>query len=222
MRQMRVVSLTLALLVLAGFGLAYAEVIGKTTAPLDSQNVRMAESSLGNLLADAIAKAGGAPMALVQASQLRGASCPAGDLTREALLGMLLYPDEKVVVVDLTGAQFQAALERSLGMLPKPNTGFLQVSGLAATYKSSAPEGQRVVSVSITGQPLETAKVYRVAMPESLAKGGLGYFRIFNGLKSKDAGSTIGDALTNYVQTVKTVAPQTGRLRDLTPPEQKT
>jgi 5'-nucleotidase len=221
MRQLKLIGMLTMLLGCCVLGRASAEVIGKTTGPLDSQQVRLSESSLGNVLADAVARAGGVSISFVQASQLRGATCPTGDLTREALLGILLYPDEKVVVVDFTGTQIRAALERSLSMLPKPNTGFLQVAGLSVTYKSSAPDGQRVTSVTTGGQPLGDTQTYKVAMPESLAKGGLGYFRVFNGLKLKDSGVVMGNALTNYVQAVKTVTPQNGRLRDLTPPEAK-
>ncbi|MCJ7750825.1 MAG: 5'-nucleotidase C-terminal domain-containing protein, partial [Armatimonadetes bacterium] len=95
---------------------AAAEVLGKTTAPLDAREARKAECTLGNLVADAARSAVGAEVALVQASQLRTEVIPAGDVTRESLVDALLYPDEPVVLVELSGTQIAAALERSLSM----------------------------------------------------------------------------------------------------------
>ena len=92
-------------------GGAWAEVVGKSAEPLSSEKVREAECSLGDLVADAARAAGNADLALVQASQLRQTTIPAGDLTRDALTGALLYPDERVVVVTISGAQVRAALE---------------------------------------------------------------------------------------------------------------
>jgi 5'-nucleotidase len=155
-----------------------------------------------------------AEAALVQASQLRPVEIPKGDLTREVVLGALLYPDENVVLVELSGKQVRDALERGLSMLPNPNTGFLQVSGLHVTYKSEDPPGQRVVEVKLSGAALSPTKMYKVAMPASLAKGALGYFRVFGDLQPKQ-GPQLGQAVADFVLAMRTISPQTGRLRDL-------
>lgn len=208
----------LALAIILAAAGAAAEVLGKTTAPLDAREARKAECTLGNLVADAARSAVGAEAALVQASQLRTQVIPAGEVTRESLVGALLYPDEPVVLVELSGAQIAAALERSLSMLPKkPSTSFLQVSGLNVTYRSEQPAEGRVVEIRVGSASLAAGKSYKVAMPASLAKGALGYFRIFNELKPQQ-GSSIGDAAADYVRAMRTVSPQTGRLRDLSPP----
>lgn len=208
----------LALVVAMAATGAAAEVLGKTTAPLDARDARKTECTLGNLIADAARSAVGAEVALVQASQLRNVVIPAGEVTRESLVDALLYPDESVVLVEISGAQIEAALERGLSMLPKkPSTSFLQVSGLNVTYRSEQPAEGRVVEIRVGGAPLAAGKTYKVAMPASLAKGALGYFRIFNELKPEQ-GPTIGDAAADYVRAMRTVSPQTGRLRDLSPP----
>lgn len=201
--------------------LAAAEVVGKATGPLDASKARKAESSLGNLVADAARASLKAEIALLPASQLRDVTLPPGDLTREALSNALLYPDEKIVLVEVTGAQIRAALERGLSMLPNPNVAFLQVSGLTVTFRSDAPEGQRVIGVQVGGSALVPERNYKAAMPSSLAKGALGYFRVFNGLKPTETGPVIADAVADYVLSVRTVSPQSGRLRDLAPPAEK-
>jgi 5'-nucleotidase/UDP-sugar diphosphatase len=197
---------------------ASAEVLGKTTAVLEAKDARERECSLGNLVADAVRTSMGAEAAFVQASQLRQVAIPKGDITREALLGALLYPDENVVLVELSGGQIRNALERSLSMLPdKPNTGFLQVSGMHVTYRSAAEAEARVAEVMVAGAPLVDSKTYKVAMPDSLAKGALGYFRIFGTLKTQP-GPSIGKAAADFVLAMKTISPQMGRLRDLSKP----
>jgi hypothetical protein len=65
--------------------------------------------------------------------------------------------------------------------------------------------------------PLLPDRIYKVAMPLSLANGALGYFRVFDGIKPTKTGPAIGDALGAYVAATKTIAPQSGRLRDLAP-----
>jgi 2',3'-cyclic-nucleotide 2'-phosphodiesterase (5'-nucleotidase family) len=211
------VGLVVSLLALAlSAAAASAEVLGKTTGSLDATDARVSECSLGNLVADVARTALGADAAFVQASQLRPVDIPEGDLTREALAGALLYPDENVVLVELSGEQIRSALERSLSMLPKPNTGFLQVSGMHVTYRSAAVDA-RVAEVKIAGAALVASKAYKIAMPASLAKGALGYFRIFGNLEAKQ-GPPIGQATADFVLAMGTIAPQTGRLRDLSKP----
>jgi 2',3'-cyclic-nucleotide 2'-phosphodiesterase (5'-nucleotidase family) len=98
-----------------------------------------------------------------------------GDLSK-----MLQFPTDDVVVVTLTGAQIRQALERSVAMAPSPNPGFLQVSGLTIVYSPSSPPNRRIVSVSVSGTDLQPGRDYRVVMPGTLARGGLGYFTIWD------------------------------------------
>ena len=212
-----VVCLALAL----SAGAACAEVLGSSAVPLSAEKVREAECPLGDLAADAARSAMQADLALVQASQFRPAVIPAGNLTREALTGALLYPDEEIVLVRISGEQLQSALERGLSMLPKPSTAFLQVSGITVTFRSDAAAGQRVSQVRVGPDALSAGKEYRVAMPASLAKGALGYFRIFRGLKPEATGPALGDALCSFVSAQQAIPPVAEpRLRDLSKPDE--
>ena len=212
-----VVCLALAL----SAGAVRAEVLGSSTVPLSAENAKEAECPLGDLAADAARSAMEADLALVQASQFRQAVIPAGDLTREALTGALLYPDEETVLVRISGEQLQSALERGLSMLPKPSTAFLQVSGITVTFRSDAAAGDRVDQIKVGREALSLTKEYRVAMPASLAKGALGYFRIFKGLEAEATGPALGDALCNFVSAKKVIPPVAEpRLRDLSKPNE--
>lgn len=109
---------------------------------------------------------------------------PAGIMYRDFIgddLGKLVkYPTETIHVSKLTGAQIKQALNRSISLYPSPNSGFLQVSGLEVTFDPRKPAGERVVSVSVGGRALDDRADYNVAMPISLARGGYGYFNVWD------------------------------------------
>ncbi len=99
---------------------------------------------------------------------------------RDNLASLVQFPTETIVVVNLTGAQIKQAFERSVSLYPQKNTDFLQISGFEASFKKSAAAGQRIVSISANGTKLDERRTYTVAMPASLGRGGLGYFKIWD------------------------------------------
>ncbi|MBS1724452.1 MAG: 5'-nucleotidase C-terminal domain-containing protein [Armatimonadetes bacterium] len=123
--------------------------------------------------ADAIRAAAKADIAFLPAGVLK-ANFKGGDLA-----GLLQFPTDEVAVVQLTGAQVRQALEKSVAIYPSPNPGFLQLSGINATFSKSEDPNKRVVSATLFGANLDDSKKYRVAMPGSLARGGLGYFTVW-------------------------------------------
>ncbi len=136
-----------------------------------------------------------------QAAGTDGAFLPAGlvkqSFDKENLASLLEYPTEEVVIVGMTGAQVRAALELSVSLFPQPNKSFLQLSGIEVTFNKGAASNKRVVSVSMSGSPLDNARTYTIAMPSSLAKGGLGYFKIWekSQIQRTLTGKTIEDLL---------------------------
>jgi hypothetical protein len=92
---------------------------------------------------------------------------------------------------------------------------------MSVTFRSEAPANQRVLGVEVGGSPLGPDRKYKAAMPYSLAKGALGYFRVFDGLEPKQTGPAIASAVADYVLSIGTVSPQAGRLRDLSPPAER-
>ena len=101
----------------------------------------------------------------------------------ENLASLLQYPTDELVVVSLTGSQIRQAFERTLSLYPLPNTSFLQISGFEVQFSKGAESGRRVTNVTASGAKLDDDKTYTVAMPSSLGRGGLGYFKIWD--KSK-------------------------------------
>jgi 2',3'-cyclic-nucleotide 2'-phosphodiesterase (5'-nucleotidase family) len=99
---------------------------------------------------------------------------------KDDLATLLQYPTDQLVVVVITGSQVKQAFERSLSLYPQANTSFLQISGFEVVFSKDAPSGQRVVQVRCNGLALDESKEYKVAMPSSLGRGGLGYFKIWD------------------------------------------
>ncbi|UCH35605.1 MAG: 5'-nucleotidase C-terminal domain-containing protein [Armatimonadota bacterium] len=197
-------------------GGAWSQETARLTVPLDGTKNAVAETNLGNLVADAVRAATTADFAFIQASALQPVTVPPGDVTVEALRAMLVFPDEPISVVRLDAARIQDALERSLALLPHPNKGFLHVSRLRLSFDQTASPGARLrglVAVQ-TNAALAQDKTYRVAMPRSLARGALGYFRVFNSAPSEHTEVTLAQALTAFAVATKPLAPRIeGRIK---------
>jgi len=143
--------------------------------------------------ADAIRSAAGTDGAFVAAGFLKDS------FNKENLATMLQYPTDDIVVVNLSGDQIRQAFERSLSLYPQPNQSFLQISGFEVTFKKTGAPNSRIVSITANGSKLEDGKTYSVAMPSMLARGGLGYFKVWDKDKivRTVSGTTVEDALKN-------------------------
>ncbi|HWQ59020.1 MAG TPA: bifunctional UDP-sugar hydrolase/5'-nucleotidase [Clostridia bacterium] len=138
--------------------------------------VRVAETNLGDLCADAYRALSGADVAFVNGGGVR-AEIPAGDVTYGSILNVHPFGNE-LCMIEVTGQQILDALEMGARNVPEENGGFLQVSGLTYeihTYMPSSVktdengmfvsvEGEyRVKNVLVGGEPLDLAKTYTLA-----------------------------------------------------------
>ena len=171
----------------AAVPIAFVVVVAIATAgnpvadmPLTTQGARTGEVSFGDLATDALCNEAGTAIAFVPAVSFKSGTIKPGAFNFAAVARLLQMPSENWAVSALNGQQIKAALERSLSRLPLPSGAFLQVSGLTVTYDPSAPRNHRVKQILIAGAPLDESRTYEVAMPVSLAKGGAGYFQIFD------------------------------------------
>jgi 2',3'-cyclic-nucleotide 2'-phosphodiesterase (5'-nucleotidase family) len=113
------------------------------------------------------------------------------------LATVLKFPNDEVLVLTLTGTQIMKALERSISLYPQSNQSFLYISGIEAKFSQDAPPNKRIISAVIGGSPVKDTKTYTVAMSSSLARGTLGYFKIWkmSDVTKTISGKTIADAL---------------------------
>ena len=178
---------------------------------LSASGVSSRETSLGNLIADALRQTGHTQIALIPADEIDGtANIPAGKVEISTIVETLRYaadPSDTVVVLNLTGAQLLKVAERSVSRAPQPFDGFLQISGLQIRYNPSQTAGSRVSLVGVGGGEVDAGKIYRVAVSRPLAGGSLGYFQIF-GQKdiTEDTGISISKSLSSYLAAHPTIS----------------
>lgn len=178
--------------------------IGRATARITRKYNR--ESPLGSFCADAMRERSGAEIALTNAGGLR-ADLPEGELDRGHILDAFPFLNTCVTLA-LKGGDLVAAIEQGLSL----KAGMVQVSGLQARYDPKRPSGERLVSLTVGGAPVEKDRTYRVATNSFLAEGGDGYSSLRNGDRVATA-ELISDVLAGYVQKARSVSPpSTGRL----------
>lgn len=161
-------------------------------------------------IVEAMRSATGAEMALLGAAFFsESASVPAMGFSADELIKALAHPDDEVVVLSLRGEQILQALERSLEMYPQKNNAFLQLAGAEVRFNPKAEPGKRVVSVTIAGAKLEPDRVYKVATTAPMARGALGYFRIWSRDQiQQSTGRTIADAIRDYLKWQRSLLTQ--------------
>ena len=160
-------------------------------------NLRSGETNLGNLLADILRAYAAADVGLINGGGIR-ASIDGGPITVEEVMLVLPFGNQ-LATVELTGDQLMAVLRHDAG-LPRPDGGFLQVSGLSMTIR-----GDEVSGVKVNGEPLASGKTYKVALPEFLLTGGNGYTMFADGRDPRFLGTTISAIVVDALESMGTV-----------------
>ncbi len=175
--------------------------------------IRVAETNLGDLCADAYRAMSGADVAFVNGGGIR-ANIAAGDISYNAILKVHPYGNA-LCMVEATGQEILDALEMGARVVPEENGGFLQVSGLTYeihTYIESSVklsdegmflsvEGEyRVKNVKIAGEDLDLTKTYTVASHNYMLKNAGDGFTMFqdNVLLQEDT-MLDNQVLINYI-----------------------
>ena len=175
------------------------QVVGSTAVQLKAtaENgydwaVRVGETNLGDLVADAYRWALGADIGLCNGGGVR-ADIPVGDITYQSLLSVQPYGNE-LCLVEATGQEVLDALEMGARLYPESSGGFLQVSGVTFAIDASIPSSvrlsdqgaflgvdgpYRVTDVKVNGQSLELDKVYTVSSHNYRIKSGGDGFTMF-------------------------------------------
>lgn len=154
--------------------------------------IRVAETNLGDLCADAYKAMSDADIAFVNGGGIR-TNIKIGDVTYNDILKVHPFGNA-LCMVEATGQEILDALEMGARVVPEENGGFLQVAGLTYeihTYVPSsvklsdegmfiAVEGEyRVKNVLVGGEPLDLAKTYTLASHNYMLKNGGDGFTMF-------------------------------------------
>ncbi len=142
-------------------------------SPLLADDPSLGATAAGQSVADALREFTKSDVALVPAGVLRDSA------KRDDATAALAFGSDGVVAISVSGAKLREALERSVAAYPQSSVGFLQVSGVEATFKKSAPANARLTSVMVNGAKLDDGRTFVVAMPRSLQQGQLGYANLW-------------------------------------------
>jgi 2',3'-cyclic-nucleotide 2'-phosphodiesterase (5'-nucleotidase family) len=148
--------------------------IGLVSASVICQEPDSGPHLLSQAAADVLRQFAGADAAFLPAGSIKGGA------SRDNLASLLNYPSDNPVVVTLSGSQVRQAIERSISLYPQPSVFFLQLSGFEVTFKRDPQASPRIVSLTANGAPVDNSRKYSVAMSSSLARGALGYFKIWD------------------------------------------
>lgn len=186
--------------------------VGTTGVALDSRkaSVRNGETAIGNFIADAFREATGADVAIVNGGSIRGdTQYDAGQtLTAKHVQKELPFSD-KVVVVEMTGADLREAFENGVWFAGKGDGRFCQISGARLKGRKDAVPGAKLSEIFVGGAALDPAKAYKVAVTMYLAAGKDGYNAIGRSkvVSDEDQGRMAIEIVTSAIKKAGTIAP---------------
>lgn len=188
------------------------------------ENVRVRETNLGNVVADALYEYGQTgfshktDLAVTNGGGLRETIAKDKPITKGSVIAVLPFGNT-ISQIKVTGQNIADMFTKSLGSilqekdgktvldengqpLLEPSGGFLQVSGAKVYYDTTLPAEKRVLYVEIknpeTGQyePLNLAKDYYLTTNDFLAAGGDGYTMLGG---AREEGPSMDVAFSDYL-----------------------
>lgn len=182
----------------------YAQVIGETRVDLigTRELIRVGETNIGSLYADAIKDATGAEIALCGAGGI-GGEIPIGEITKRDVLSISIVV-ESYFVGEMKGSDIVDALNNHVSNYPEASGAFFQVSGISFKIDPDQPVGERVHSIHVGDEVIDLQQTYTVAFSE-LAKSGVSFSNaviISNDLPKSDV------IIENYIIENSPISPE--------------
>lgn len=146
-----------------------------------------AESTLGNLITDAMREATGAPIALINSGAIQDDLVP-GDVTHRDLFRVIPF-DNALVTIRVSGRAIEKAFRETL-----ERGSHYQVSGMSYAAAEASTQGARLVNLKAAGAPLDPEATYTVALTDYILK----HTRAFDGAKAAAHGN-LRDALAELL-----------------------
>lgn len=188
------------------------KVVGYSPEYLDGswENIRIGETGLARAVTNAYLLETGADVAMENAGGIRS-SISKGEVTYQDVLNVSPFGNY-VVTMRLTGEELLSMMERSLEIMrqnqsanlsgdydawPQNSGNMLQIAGLQITYDMEKPNGSRVLSATVGGQPLVADMEYTVAMNNFLVTDTADYPEL-TGKATLHEYSACVDVLSDY------------------------
>jgi 2',3'-cyclic-nucleotide 2'-phosphodiesterase (5'-nucleotidase family) len=181
------------------------ERLGITTTLLNTEreNVRIKENAFGNLITDAVKNYTHADIALINGGTIRGDKIykPNYMITRADIAKELPYRN-RIVLVEVSGAQLLKVLFHSVDGVEKAKGQFLQVSGLQFSF--DLHKNNTIQDVKVNGEKLKLDKKYKVATTDYLVNAGDGYKMLKDTKKltyDSQMPKLLSDIVIDYIRT---------------------
>jgi 2',3'-cyclic-nucleotide 2'-phosphodiesterase/3'-nucleotidase len=175
----------------AGIGPIAGTPLGFSARRLDRSGP---ETTIGNLITDAMRAASGVDIALQNSGGMR-ADLDSGLVTRGDVYAVMPF-DNTIVIEELTGPEVKRSLDEAL-----VRGRVTQVSGIRYVFDLDRPPLERVLEVTDErGVPLDESRYYRVACNIFMATGGDDYATLARGRNLTDTNQPIRDAIEAYVR----------------------
>lgn len=152
------------------YGAGFDDVIGVTRNTLYRSS--HGESPIGDLMCDAILDTVEADFAFNNYSGMRR-DIPIGPITPRDLASVFPFGNE-IVLIKLDGALLKELVETSV----VGSFAGLAISGGKVVYDNNRHDGDKVLSITINGNPLENEKMYTIATTSYLAQGNSGMSKL--------------------------------------------
>jgi 2',3'-cyclic-nucleotide 2'-phosphodiesterase (5'-nucleotidase family) len=200
------------------------EKLGKASEDFTHDIKTPADSTLGNLITDAMREETGADIAILDSNffvfdKKAPPVCilPEGEVTMESLVNtspwMGKSNDSSIETWEVRGEAIKKLLEEGVDKLtgPKKYHGLYQVSGLKMSYNLSGNEGKRVTELLIGDKPLDPDKNYKITT--SYYQGN--WNPILSEGRNEETvadGRKIRDIVADYVKKHENITPEQGRI----------
>ncbi|OMH32174.1 bifunctional UDP-sugar hydrolase/5'-nucleotidase [Motiliproteus sp. MSK22-1] len=169
-------------------------VIGNSDGLLEGDRdiVRFRPSNLGTVIARAQMQAVNADLAVLNSGGIRD-SIEGGDISYKDVLKVHPFGN-MVSSVEMTGKELLEYLS-VVASKPVDSGAFAHFAGLSMDVN-----GGSISNLTIQGQPLDTSKIYRMALNSYVASGGDGYPKVSDKPSYVNSGFVDADVLKNYLQ----------------------
>lgn len=188
---------------------------------LDSRHtiVRTEESTMGNLILDALRDHLHADVALMSGGIIRGDRLyeQGSPITYKDILKELAFDNDNILI-EVSGLAILQALEVGVANTKDHAGKFLQVSGIEYFYNPNNAPGEKIIDVMINGKPLDTKKYYKVATNTYNQSGGDGFYSLCDGhvLVNYDEAGKLIDTVVKYLQNHPNIKKSVeGRIRSI-------
>lgn len=153
----------------------YADEVGRhldqviSEAAEDMNRDYNSQDAVGGWMADCMRKWAKTDVALQNGGGVR-ANFKTGPISLRDIFAVMPFSNQ-VVTVNLKGSELVKILDHGVS----GEVGFIEVSGVKATYKRGAPDGKRIRKVWVRGRRLKKDAIYSLTVPDFIFAGGSGY-----------------------------------------------